>query len=67
MNLVINGEQRSMDLARPTLAAALNQLRVPFERTAVELNGQVVERMEYDSVVLKENDRLEIVTFVGGG
>ena len=36
-------------------------------RIAVELNGQVIPKSQYDSVRLCETDRLEIVNFVGGG
>ena len=34
---------------------------------AVELNGAIVKRSEYGSTMLTAADRLEIVSFVGGG
>ncbi|MDD6483068.1 MAG: sulfur carrier protein ThiS [Clostridiales bacterium] len=34
---------------------------------AVELNGKIVPRAEYESTVLKDGDKLEVVSFVGGG
>ena len=37
------------------------------ERIAVELNGRIVLKAEYETTVLEENDSIEIVTFVGGG
>jgi len=37
------------------------------DRVAVELNGKIVPRAEYANVVLKDDDRVEIVGFVGGG
>ena len=37
------------------------------DRVAVELNGRIVPRSEYACVLLKEDDRIEIVGFVGGG
>jgi len=37
------------------------------DRVAVELNGRIVPRSEYDNVFLSEDDRVEIVGFVGGG
>ncbi|MDU2995394.1 MAG: sulfur carrier protein ThiS, partial [Clostridium sp.] len=36
-------------------------------RIAVELNGQIARKKDYQSIILKENDTLEVVTFVGGG
>ncbi|MDR2699159.1 MAG: sulfur carrier protein ThiS [Candidatus Methanoplasma sp.] len=40
--------------------------RVP-DRVAVELNGKIVPRAEYPRILLKEDDSVEIVGFVGGG
>ncbi|MDR0198932.1 MAG: sulfur carrier protein ThiS [Methanomassiliicoccaceae archaeon] len=37
------------------------------DRVAVELNGKVVPRSEYSTIILKNNDSVEIVGFVGGG
>jgi len=37
------------------------------DRVAVELNGRIVPRSDYDSIRIKNDDSLEIVGFVGGG
>jgi sulfur carrier protein len=37
------------------------------DRIAVELNLEIVPRAQWESVQLKDGDRLEIVHFVGGG
>ena len=36
-------------------------------RIAVELNGRIVPKDNYANIILKNEDSLEIVTFVGGG
>ncbi|OPX86811.1 MAG: Sulfur carrier protein ThiS [Pelotomaculum sp. PtaB.Bin104] len=36
-------------------------------KIAVERNGEIVPRSAYDQVMLKDEDTLEIVSFVGGG
>lgn len=36
-------------------------------RIAVELNGDIVPRADYENYVLKDGDVLEVVSFVGGG
>lgn len=36
-------------------------------KIAVELNGGIVPKMEYENILLKNDDTLEIVSFVGGG
>lgn len=37
------------------------------DRIAVELNLQIIDRENWTDVMLKEDDRLEILQFVGGG
>jgi thiamine biosynthesis protein ThiS len=66
MKLQINGEAR--DFNPPlTLAGLLEQLEMKSDRVAVELNRSIVARDQWAKTNLAENDRLEIVHFVGGG
>lgn len=37
------------------------------ERTVVEYNFEMVTKEDWDRIVLKENDNLEVLRFVGGG
>lgn len=50
-----------------TLLAYLQQQGYQLERIAVELNGDIVPRVQYASILLQDTDVLEIVSFVGGG
>ena len=50
-----------------TLAALLGSLGIAPGRIAVERNGRVVPRGEFETVVLSEGDVLEVVQLVGGG
>lgn len=45
----------------------LGQLGFAGQRVAVERNREVVPRAEHDSTELRDGDRIELVTFVGGG
>ena len=38
-----------------------------IERIAVELNGEIIPKQTYASVILNPQDTIEIVQFVGGG
>jgi len=62
----LNGETRQVpeDL---TLAALLDWLKLPPDRVAVERNLEIVPRAQWGSTIVKANDRLEVVQFVGGG
>jgi thiamine biosynthesis protein ThiS len=66
MTLIINGEQKKVDdgLTLAQLVAALGLEKNPI---AVELNRSVVPRHRHGDTPLSENDRIEIVTLVGGG
>ncbi len=68
MNMVIsvNGEEREME-AGLTVRALLRLLSIKEARVAVEVNLDVVRREQLDHRVLVERDRVEIVSFVGGG
>ncbi len=66
MNLIINGEQRAvMDVS--TVRDLLQHFQIANKIVVVELNLQIIDREAYDNTILQENDRVEIVHFVGGG
>jgi sulfur carrier protein len=50
-----------------TVAALIDVLGLADRRVAVERNREVVPRAQHSSTVLAAGDRLELVTFVGGG
>lgn len=38
-----------------------------YDRIAVEINGEIIKKSDYDNTVLNDGDKVEIVSFVGGG
>jgi thiamine biosynthesis protein ThiS len=62
----VNGEPLRVP-SGSTVADILRQLSLDRARVAVEHNLRVVPRAEHASLRLNHGDRLEIVTFVGGG
>jgi thiamine biosynthesis protein ThiS len=66
MTIFINGEARELDDGL-TVAAMLDALRLPKQRVAIELNRRVVRKQEWESTAVSDNDRIEVVHFVGGG
>ena len=62
----VNGEALRVP-SGSTVADVLRQLSLDRARVAVEHNLRVVPRAEHASLRLNHGDRLEIVTFVGGG
>ena len=66
MKVNINGEEKQF-AEQMTLDELLKNLELPVARIAVELNQTVVRRTAWDKTIIKENDKIEIVHFVGGG
>ena len=66
IEIVINGESRQVS-RQTSLQELLHSLELQGDRVAVELNRKLVRRGEWEQVRLCQNDRLEIVHFVGGG
>ena len=66
IDVVVNGEARSVVIGT-TVAALIVELGLGDRRVAVERNREVVPRAQHASCVLNAGDRLELVTFVGGG
>ncbi|MBF7043324.1 sulfur carrier protein ThiS [Campylobacter volucris] len=63
--MVINGEE--FELKELKFMDFLNEKGYKIEFIALELNGEIIPRDKFENLVLKENDKAEIVTFVGGG
>ena len=66
MQVWVNGETREVPEGM-TLSALLESLQVSGPGVAVEVNAEVVRRARHPEHQLRTGDRVEIVTFVGGG
>ena len=66
IDVVINGQARTI-AAGTTLAALIEELGLGDRRVAVERNREVVPRAQHATTTLAAGDRVELVTFVGGG
>jgi sulfur carrier protein len=66
VEIQVNGETRAI-AAGTTVAGLVDLLGLRREHVAVERNREIVPRSEHAATVLEAGDRLEIVTFVGGG
>jgi len=64
--IVVNGETRTVEPGT-TVAGLIGLLGFADRRVAVERNREVVPRAHHAITELAAGDRLELVTFVGGG
>lgn len=64
--IIVNGEQIEF-VENTTVVDLVAALGLERSRVAVELNGAIVARATFDDTLLHDDDKVEIVHFVGGG
>lgn len=64
--MTINGENTNW-YEGMTVEDLITAVGYEKNRIAVECNGEIVPKADYTTVTLKEKDKLEVVSFVGGG
>lgn len=64
-NLKLNGKE--YDVKGVTVEELLEKFSYMNKRIAVEVNGKIVKKDDYKKVLIKEEDTIEVVSFVGGG
>jgi sulfur carrier protein len=67
MQLTINGNARSFEEFDFSVARLVQNLELTGKRLAIELNGEIVPRSQFEATKLADGDKLEIVGAVGGG
>ena len=63
--VTVNGQPQNA--AGQSLVHLLEELGFSAGRIAVECNGEIVPKAQYDALLLEDGDTLEVVRFVGGG
>lgn len=63
--IVINGEK--INISKLSLLDYISEKKYKINQIAVELNGKIVKKPDYNKIVFVSGDKVEIVCFVGGG
>ena len=50
-----------------SIATLLKKYKIDIKKIAVELNGKIISQNRYKLTYIKNNDKIEIVHFIGGG
>lgn len=64
--MTINGVSKT-GYANATIAEMLQREGYKISQVAIELNEQILPKGQYEDTVLKEDDVIEVVSFMGGG
>ena len=63
--VLINGKKEQA--AGKTIAGIVEEYNYDIKTIAVELNEEIASKCDYSKTILKEDDVVEVVSFVGGG
>ena len=50
-----------------SLSIFVKELKIPLKKVAIELNEEIIDKNNLKTIKLKNNDKIEIVHFIGGG
>ena len=66
ITIFLNGKDKQID-SNSSIEQLLKNLNLENKRLAVEINQEIIPRSEFNSHMLKESDKVEIVQAIGGG
>lgn len=66
MNLIINGENKEFT-ENSSLQTIISQLQIEDKVMAAAVNMEIVKKEQWKDFSPKENDKVELLQFVGGG
>ena len=66
IKVFINGKKEEFE-KEITISELLEIKKIRKEVVTVEYNEEIIKREDYDKIKLKDNDKIELVFFMGGG
>jgi sulfur carrier protein len=66
MKVELNGKAKELS-ENITLKSLVENVAAKPQRTIAEVNGDIVQALQWEEVNLQEGDKIELVSFVGGG
>ncbi|MEN8189377.1 MAG: sulfur carrier protein ThiS [Thermodesulfobacteriota bacterium] len=67
MTIHLNGKPYQTVGSEPKISQILNELQIDPTSVVVELNSGIIAPDRFSDTLLKQDDRLELIRFVGGG
>ena len=62
----VNGKIKSIS-DNYNMLDLVKSLKIPIKKVAIELNQEIIDKKKIDKTNLRNNDKIEIVHFIGGG
>ena len=67
MKISINGKMQSFDKEVLTFETLVKEINLEGRRFAIERNGEIIPKSQFNKYTLNDGDKLEIIGAVGGG
>ena len=66
IKIKINGKFLKID-KNLSIKKLINKLKIPTKFVAIELNDEIINKKKISKKIIKKDDKIEIVHFIGGG
>ena len=66
IKIILNGKPKKLDLDF-NVKKLIKKLNLPLNKVAIEINQKIIDKKNISKILLKNNDKVEIVHFIGGG
>ena len=66
IKIKLNGKLKTIN-NKSTLFNIVQKNKIPLAKVAIELNQEIVDKKKIKNINLKNNDKIDIVHFIGGG
>ncbi len=67
IRITVNDREFIFESDSFSVSELLSRLNIPEEGIAVCVNGDIVRKRNFSDFVIKEGDKVDIITMVGGG
>ncbi|OUW63765.1 MAG: thiamine biosynthesis protein ThiS [Pelagibacteraceae bacterium TMED201] len=66
IKIKVNGKLKKVN-ENTKLLNLIDSLKIPIKKVAIEVNQEIIDKKKLNRINLKNNDKIEIVHFIGGG
>ena len=66
IKITVNGKQMQV-IPKYSLNSLIVKLKMPLNKIAIELNKKIIDKKKISKIYLQNDDKIEIVHFIGGG
>ena len=66
IKIIVNGRQITVN-SKYSLKNLVDKLKIPLNKIAIEYNKEIIDKKKLNKINLSNNDKVEIVHFIGGG